>query len=309
MVIFNFLPGRISHQRETLEEDQFPQTSAQDKQKNQRRSARFHSTITASQTAATETQLIGITEASGLSKQEQIRHHQAFDATKRAVQSIVDDENILDPSLPKSNYCFVPLSIILFSDRFAERLAHSKDAVTREQLEAGAVNAKSLFWKDVGAEYPHNMTDYNSLFAEVANNPHFASIDPSIIVKHNDARFYEMWEKATASTYRQLAGFMYPVRTLKSSMIVVTGDLMHSSKVAESSYQDNQSRANLIAGDSISPASTTQVGNPDADRLIDRITKLYRLIDHVKERQRKSELAGVVDASLTASLNKYHQRL
>ncbi|GMF30861.1 unnamed protein product [Phytophthora fragariaefolia] len=247
------------------------------------------------------------------SKQEQIRHLRAFDATKRVVQSTVDDENILDPSLRKSKHCLVRLLNILFSDRFAERLAHSEDAVT-----------KALFWKDVGAEYRHNMTDYNSLFAEAANNPHFASIDPSVIVKHNDASRCEMWRKGNSNLdalYLHICARVKPelqtllqaaadeLDSMNLNMVRKTGPESKPAKWQNQIIKTINRVADLIAGGSTSPASSTQVANPDADRHIDRITKLHRLIDHVKERQRKSELARVVDASLSASLDKYQQRL
>ncbi|POM63771.1 Hypothetical protein PHPALM_20785, partial [Phytophthora palmivora] len=125
--------------------------------------------------------------ARATSKQDQIRHLRSDDATKRAVQASIYSENLLDPSMRKTKHCFIRLSNVLFSDRFAERLAHSDDALTRDQIEAGAVNVKTVFWKEVGVEHRTNKRDYNNLFEAAASDPRFSG--NSSFVKAN-AKFY-----------------------------------------------------------------------------------------------------------------------
>ncbi|KAF4132204.1 hypothetical protein GN958_ATG18606 [Phytophthora infestans] len=132
------------------------------------------------------------------SKQEQIRYLRLYDATKRAVEATVDEDILLEPGLRKTNNCFIRLMNIIFSDRFAERLARSDDTVTREQLDVGEVNDKSTFWKDVGVEFRRNTTDYNKLFDKTADNPRFGNVNPSMIVHHDDAKLYAMWKKGNA---------------------------------------------------------------------------------------------------------------
>ncbi|KAG3062910.1 hypothetical protein PI125_g24446 [Phytophthora idaei] len=117
----------------------------------------------------------------------------------RAVQSSIDEKNLLDPTKRKTKHCRIRLLNVLFSDRFADRLASSDDAATRERLDVGEVNAKTTFWKEVGVEYRENTDDYNKLYDEAAGNPHFASIDPSIIVKHNTPKLFELWKAINRS--------------------------------------------------------------------------------------------------------------
>ncbi|ETM55566.1 hypothetical protein L914_01234 [Phytophthora nicotianae] len=112
------------------------------------------------------------------SKQDQICRLRAYDAAKRAVQGTVDGEIRFDPSLRKTKHCFVRLLNIIFSDHFAEGLARSDDTVTRDQLDAGKVNAKTVLWKDFGVEFRENKTDYKNLFQEADESPRFTGIDP-----------------------------------------------------------------------------------------------------------------------------------
>ncbi|POM65032.1 Hypothetical protein PHPALM_19339, partial [Phytophthora palmivora] len=107
----------------------------------------------------------------------------------------------------KTKHCFIRLSNVLFSDRFAERLAHSDDALTRDQIEAGAVNAKTVFWKEVGVEHRTNKRDYNNLFEAAASDPRFSGINPSYIVQYDDSRLYDMWKKGKSSFVKANAKF------------------------------------------------------------------------------------------------------
>ncbi|POM62455.1 hypothetical protein PHPALM_28396 [Phytophthora palmivora] len=107
----------------------------------------------------------------------------------------------------KTKHCFIRLSHVLFLDRFAERLAHSDDALTRDQIEAGAVNVKTVFWKEVGVEHRTNKRDYNNLFEAAASDPRFSGINPSYIVQYDDSRLYDMWKKGKSSFVKANAKF------------------------------------------------------------------------------------------------------
>ncbi|KAE9101073.1 hypothetical protein PF010_g14572 [Phytophthora fragariae] len=72
------------------------------------------------------------------------------------------------------------------------RLAHSDDTLTRDQIEVGAVNAKTVLWKEVGVEHRTNKMDYNNLFEAAASDPRFSGINPSCIVQHDDGRLFGM---------------------------------------------------------------------------------------------------------------------
>ncbi|KAE9310420.1 hypothetical protein PR003_g20271 [Phytophthora rubi] len=91
-----------------------------------------------------------------------------------------------------TKHCFIGLSNVLFSDQFAGRLAHSDDTLTRDQIEVGAVNAKTVLWKEVGVEHRTNQMDYNNLFEAAASDPRFSGINPSCIVQHDDGRLFGM---------------------------------------------------------------------------------------------------------------------
>ncbi|ETI47812.1 hypothetical protein F443_08086 [Phytophthora nicotianae P1569] len=134
-----------------------------------------------------------------VSKPDQIRHLTEYDAAKRAVQSSVDEENLLDPSQRKKKHCPIRLLNVLFSDQFAGRLGASDDAATREQLDAGEVNAKTKFWQDVGDEFWNNTSDFNNICDDAASNPRFATIDPSVIVQHDSAKLFELWKMINRS--------------------------------------------------------------------------------------------------------------
>ncbi|ETK87691.1 hypothetical protein L915_07911 [Phytophthora nicotianae] len=134
-----------------------------------------------------------------VSKPDQIRHLTEYDAAKRAVQSSVDEENLLDPSQRKKKHYPIRLLNVLFSDQFAGRLGASDDAATREQLDAGEVNAKTKFWQDVGDEFWNNTSDFNNICDDAASNPRFAAIDPSVIVQHDSAKLFEMWKMINRS--------------------------------------------------------------------------------------------------------------
>ncbi|KUF81123.1 hypothetical protein AM587_10004972 [Phytophthora nicotianae] len=82
---------------------------------------------------------------------------------------------------------------------FAGRLGASDDAATREQLDAGEVNAKTKFWQDVGDEFWNNTSDFNNICDDAASNPRFAAIDPSVIVQHDSAKLFEMWKMINRS--------------------------------------------------------------------------------------------------------------
>ncbi|KUF85475.1 hypothetical protein AM587_10000609 [Phytophthora nicotianae] len=127
------------------------------------------------------------------------------DATRRAVQATVDDENLLDPSLRKTKHCCIRLLNVIFSDRFATRLASSDDAATRDQKDTGEVNQNTSFWKEVAKEFQTNTTDYNGLFT--FNDPRYIGIDPSVIVQHDASRLYDMWKKVNTKYIKAFSKF------------------------------------------------------------------------------------------------------
>ncbi|KUF81303.1 hypothetical protein AM588_10000246 [Phytophthora nicotianae] len=90
----------------------------------------------------------------------------------------------------------------VYGHHFAEGLARSDDTVTRDQLDAGKVNAKTVLWKDFGVEFRENKTDYNNLFQEADESRALRALT-LVIVPHNDARLYDMWKfvKANAKFY------------------------------------------------------------------------------------------------------------
>ncbi|GMF48694.1 unnamed protein product [Phytophthora fragariaefolia] len=92
-------------------------------------------------------------------------------------------------------------------ERFAERLAHSDDALTHDQIKAGAVNANTVFWREVGVEYRTNKRDYNNLLEAAVSDPRFSGINPSYIVQHDDGRLYDMWKKGNSSFVKANAKF------------------------------------------------------------------------------------------------------
>ncbi|KAF4142078.1 hypothetical protein GN958_ATG08712 [Phytophthora infestans] len=272
------------------------------------------------------------------SKQEQIRYLRSYDATKRAVEATVDEDILLEPGLRKTKNCFIRLMNIIFSDRFAERLARSDDTVTREQLDVGEVNDKSTFWKDVGA----------------ADNPRFGNINPSMIVHHDDAKLYDMWKKDNAKYKKAQAknfvsgqnsndfyifcdgnldtlylkictevkpelehyvnGGMHPEDEIDSLKLAVSRRITPTNKTTKWQNQvvcTVTRMADYLMGAPVtsSTASLSTRGTQDESQLIDRIAKLHQLIAQVKESQRKPEMDGATDPSLEASLLKYQQRL
>ncbi|ETL49273.1 hypothetical protein L916_01217 [Phytophthora nicotianae] len=136
------------------------------------------------------------------SKQDQICRLRAYDAAKRAVQGTVDEEIRFDPSLRKTKHCFVRLLNIIFSDHFAEGLARSDDTVTRDQLDAGKVNAKTVFWKDLGSSFVRTRQTTTTYSKKLMKARALRALTP-VIVPHNDARLYDMWKfvKANAKFY------------------------------------------------------------------------------------------------------------
>ncbi|KAE9051285.1 hypothetical protein PR001_g1599 [Phytophthora rubi] len=143
-------------------------------------------------------------------KAEQIRRLRDYDAMQRAVQATVDEENVLGPSLRKTKYCIIRHLNIIFADRIAERLASSDDAATRDQIDAGEVNHKTAFWREVAAEFLSNTTDFNNLFDLASNDPRFHGINPSVIVGHGVARLYGMWKKVYRNYAKAYAKFYVP---------------------------------------------------------------------------------------------------
>ncbi|ETO81928.1 hypothetical protein F444_03843 [Phytophthora nicotianae P1976] len=134
-----------------------------------------------------------------------VEHLKRHDTTRRAVQATVDDENLLDPSLRKTKHCCIRLLNVLFSDRFATRLASSDDAATRDQIDTGEVNQNTSFWKEVAKEFQTNTTDYNGLFT--FNDPRYIGIDPSVIVQHDASRLYDMWKKVNTKYIKAFSKF------------------------------------------------------------------------------------------------------
>ncbi|KAF1791730.1 hypothetical protein PC116_g18723 [Phytophthora cactorum] len=61
---------------------------------------------------------------------KQIRHLNAFDATRNSVQSAVDDENQLQPVVHKPKYCCIQLLNVLLTESLASQLGSSEDAST-----------------------------------------------------------------------------------------------------------------------------------------------------------------------------------
>ncbi|ETP16251.1 hypothetical protein F441_09140 [Phytophthora nicotianae CJ01A1] len=142
-----------------------------------------------------------------VSRPEQIRRLRAYDAARRAAQSSVDEGYLMESSPRKTKHCMIRLLNILFSDHFAEKLASSDDTATRDQIDAGEVNKKTAFWKEVGVVYRTNTTDFNELFAEAANDPRYEGINPSVIVEHNTAKIYDMWKSVNGKFVKALARF------------------------------------------------------------------------------------------------------
>ncbi|KAG3086005.1 hypothetical protein PI125_g19063 [Phytophthora idaei] len=64
------------------------------------------------------------------SEAEQIRHLNAFDATRNSVQSALDDENQLQPVLHKPKHCYIRLLNVLSTESVASQLGSSEDAST-----------------------------------------------------------------------------------------------------------------------------------------------------------------------------------
>ncbi|KAF4127332.1 hypothetical protein GN958_ATG23480 [Phytophthora infestans] len=134
-----------------------------------------------------------------------VEHLKRHDVTRRAVQATVDDENLLDPSLRKTKHCCIRLLNVIFSDRFATRLASSDDAATRDQIDTSEVNQNTSFWKEVAKEFQTNTTDYNGLFT--FNDPRYIGVDPSVIVQHDAPRLYDMWKKVNTKYIKAFSKF------------------------------------------------------------------------------------------------------
>ncbi|ETP26555.1 hypothetical protein F441_00836 [Phytophthora nicotianae CJ01A1] len=124
-----------------------------------------------------------------VSRPEQTRRLRAYDAARRAVQSSVDEEYLLESSLRKTKHCMIRLLNILFSDHFAEKLASSDETATRDQIDAGEVNQKSRV-------------------LEGTNDPRYEGITPSVIVEHNTTKLYDMWISVNGKFVKALARFI-----------------------------------------------------------------------------------------------------
>ncbi|ETI56718.1 hypothetical protein F443_00852 [Phytophthora nicotianae P1569] len=124
-----------------------------------------------------------------VSRPEQTRQLRAYDAARRAVQSSVDEEYLLESSLRKTKHCMIRLLNILFSDHFAEKLASSDETATRDQIDAGEVNQKSRV-------------------LEGTNDPRYEGINPSVIVEHNTTKLYDMWKSVNGKFVKALARFV-----------------------------------------------------------------------------------------------------
>ncbi|EEY58667.1 uncharacterized protein PITG_10782 [Phytophthora infestans T30-4] len=227
---------------------------------------------------------------------EQIRHLKAHDAACMAVQSTVDEEYTVEPSQRKTNHCYIRLLNILFSDMCASRFASSDDAATRNPIDAKEVNQNTQVWRYVTDSFCNNTTAYNGLL--VVNNSRFDDIDPSNIVPHETPRL--KYVKAYSKFY-------------------VSGQ---NSNDFYNFWEENLDVVNLRACIAIKPeleddqtADTTAQTDPstarpeDESTLLDRIDKLHRLIQQVKERQEKANSEGQVDNTLSKSLKLYQQRL
>ncbi|KAE9060442.1 hypothetical protein PF010_g30216 [Phytophthora fragariae] len=126
-------------------------------------------------------------------KSEQIKQLRAHDAARMAIQSTVDDEYLIEPSLRKTKHCCIRLLNIIFSGYFASRIASSEDTATRAEIDTGEVGYRMRLWKKITDHFCNNKTDSNGLF--VVDDPRFDGINPAYIVMHDAARLYDMWKK------------------------------------------------------------------------------------------------------------------
>ncbi|KUF86473.1 hypothetical protein AM587_10007099 [Phytophthora nicotianae] len=105
----------------------------------------------------------------------------------------------------KKKHCCIRLLNVLFSDRFATRLASSDDDATRDQIDTGEVNQNTSFWKEVAKEFQTNTTDYNGLFT--FNDPRYIGIDPSVIVQDDAPRLNNMWKEVNTKYIKAFSKF------------------------------------------------------------------------------------------------------
>ncbi|KAF4145697.1 hypothetical protein GN958_ATG05114 [Phytophthora infestans] len=203
-----------------------------------------------------------------------------------AVQSTVDEEYTVEPSQRKTNHCYIRLLNILFSDMCASRFASSDDAATRNPIDAKEVNQNTQVWRYVTDAFCNNTTAYNGLL--VVNNPRFDDIDPSNIENLDVVNL-----RACIAIKPELEDKISKwqdglLKTINNAMDIVVSD-----QTADTTAQTDPSTARP----------------EDESTLLDRIDKLHRLIQQVKERQEKANSEGQVDNTLSKSLKLYQQRL
>ncbi|ETL94271.1 hypothetical protein L917_07727 [Phytophthora nicotianae] len=270
-----------------------------------------------------------------VSKPDQIRHLTEYDAAKRAVQSSVDEENLLDPSQRKKKHCPIRLLNVLFPTSLRGAWVHQ---MTQQH-----------------ANNSTQESDFNNICDDAASNPRFATIDPSVIVQHDSAKLFEMWKminrgyvKANSKFYvsgqnsddffayceGNLGALYLRICTkIKPELAAfVYGGMCADDEIDSMNLGENRARTpghksvkwqdqviktinrmtDFIVGAPL-PASTAPQkatgGGDNEDQLIDRISKLHQMIDQVKNNLRKSEQEGIADTGLAKTLRMYQSRL
>ncbi|ETL41107.1 hypothetical protein L916_07838, partial [Phytophthora nicotianae] len=270
-----------------------------------------------------------------VSKPDQIRHLTEYDAAKRAVQSSVDEENLLDPSQRKKKHYPIRLLNVLFPTSLRGAWVHQ---MTQQH-----------------ANNSTQESDFNNICDDAASNPRFAAIDPSVIVQHDSAKLFEMWKminrsyvKANSKFYvsgqnsddffayceGNLGALYLRICTkIKPELAAfVYGGMCADDEIDSMNRGENRARTpghksvkwqdqviktinrmtDFIVGAPL-PASTAPQkatgGGDNEDQLIDRISKLHQMIDQVKNNLRKSEQEGIADTGLAKTLRMYQSRL
>ncbi|OWY95935.1 hypothetical protein PHMEG_00033924 [Phytophthora megakarya] len=258
------------------------------------------------------------------------------DAARMTVQSTVDDEYTIEPSIRKTKNCCIRLLNILFSDGFASRLASSDASASREQIDTGEVNHNTQFCKEVADEFRNNTPDYNGLFTD--DNPLFDGIDPSNIVPHETSRLYEMWKQVNSKYVKAYSRFyvsgqnsneffnfcdgILDVVYLKTCIKIkpeleeyIRGGMRKEDEIDSLDLKNDVTARRprlqkiVVADRSAAASQALDISAEDGYIQIDRIGKLHRLINQVKERQRRAELERGADGGLATSLVLYQKRL
>ncbi|GMF50381.1 unnamed protein product [Phytophthora fragariaefolia] len=93
---------------------------------------------------------------------------------------------------------------VLFSDKFAPRIAENNGPVSRTDLDRGVVNGKSQFWTDVAGSFAEDRLVYGWL---VASHPKFGGVRPWTVTMHNGVKLRGKWGEITSEYQRCLSNF------------------------------------------------------------------------------------------------------